>query len=126
DGMLTERRLGAMRLEPQDVEEWLAADAVARHVGTQDPFEYWRSTPYTANLMDRTGYQVQERFITAAQQQDPGLAHLLREHSRAFLDWEKIRRYHPIEARNAKMRALVNDLAAHEAWRLAWIAPSLP
>src|SRR5690625_2694140 len=126
DGMLTERELGNMTLEPQDVEEWLAADALASHLGTHDPFEYWRSAPYTANLMDRTGYQIQKRFMAEAQQQDPGLRRLLREHSHVLLKWEKIRRYEPIEPRNAKMRALIDDLTTREAWRLAWIPPSLP
>jgi len=126
DGMLAERSLGAMTLEPGDVNGWLAAQDIARQVKTHDPFEYWRSVPYTSNLMDRTGYQFQERFVSMAEQNDAGLARVLRKHQGALLDWEKIRDYQPIDPANAKMRALVEDLMDHQAWRLAWIAPSLP
>lgn len=126
DGMLTERSLGAMTLEEADLEGWQAVDAIRRQVGGQDPFEYWRSAPYAANLMDKHGYQLQEQFLTQAENNDAGLAGVLREHRGALLDWEAIREYGPIDRANAKMRVLVDDLMEHEAWRLAWIAPALP
>lgn len=126
DGMLTERSLGPMTLEEADLEGWLAVDAIGRQVGGQDPFEYWRSAPYSPNLMDKHGYQLQEQFLTQAENNDAGLARVLREHRGALLDWETIREYGPIDRVNAKMRVLVDDLMEHESWRLAWMAPSLP
>ncbi|MDI3331911.1 MAG: DEAD/DEAH box helicase [Micrococcus sp.] len=126
DGMLSERSLGPMTLDEVDLQGWLAADAIARQVGGQDPFEYWRSAPYAPNLMDKHGYQLQEQFLTQAEQNDARLAGVLREHRDALLDWERIRDYQPIDRVNAKMRVLVDDLMDHEAWRLAWVAPSLP
>ncbi|GAA1128591.1 DEAD/DEAH box helicase [Citricoccus alkalitolerans] len=126
DGMLTEKTLGPMTLEPADVEAWLASSDIAQRVGSQDPFEFWRSVPYAANLMDQHGYQLQEQFLEMAAQDDAGLAGVLREHRNTLLDWEGIREYRPIERVNAKMRVLVDDLMDHEAWRLAWMAPSLP
>ncbi|MFB2572707.1 helicase-related protein [Micrococcus sp. IITD107] len=126
DGMLIQRSLGEMRLEEDDVSSWLASDAIARQVGSQDAFEFWRSAPYCANLMERHGYQLQERFLAHAENSDDGLRGVLRKHRGTLLDWEKIRDYQSIALPNAKMRALVDDLMAHEAWKLAWVAPSLP
>lgn len=126
DGMLTEKTLGPMTLQSQDVTGWLASDAIARQVGSQDPFEFWRSAPYCTNLMERHGYQLQDHVLTAAENRNAGLTSVLRAHQDALLDWEQIREYRPLSLPNAKMRALVEDLMNHEAWKLAWVAPSLP
>ncbi|MFC7375594.1 helicase-related protein [Brachybacterium sp. GCM10030268] len=124
-GMLSERKLGPMELTAKDVKGWLADDALAAHVGSRDAFEFWRSTPYAPNLMDRTAYQVQERLHDAITGGDSGLAELLHRHRDGLLSWEDIEQYRAIDPANAKMRALIDDVMSHEAWRLAWLPPSL-
>src|SRR5699024_3284861 len=124
-GMLSERELGTMELTAKDVEGWLADDALAAHVGARDTFEFWRAVPYAPNLMDRTAYQVQELVHDAIIGGDPALVELLRHHRNGLLSWGDIERYRTIDPANAKMRALIEDVMSHEAWRLAWLPPSL-
>lgn len=44
DGMLVEPG-NIVKLQPEDVRQYLAADAVFRAVGERDPMAYWKSAP---------------------------------------------------------------------------------
>ncbi len=125
DGMLVERRLEKVQLAAEDLRAWRTFDDVARHIDRHDVFEYWRSTPYPLNLMERNSYQVQTKFQAAAERNDPRLAAML-QHACGLLDWEDIRRYHQLDPGNAKLRGLSHDVIDRGAWKLAWLPPSLP
>lgn len=125
DGMLEPREMPGARLAAEDLRSWQTFDDVARHVDRHDVFEYWRSSPYPLNLMDRNSYQVRTKFQEAAERHDPTLAKLLR-HCRGLLDWEDIHRYRKIDPGNAKLRGLIADILDRGAWQLAWLPPSLP
>lgn len=125
DGMLVERRLEHVQLKDEDLRSWRTFDDVARHIDRHDVFEYWRSTPYPLNLMERNSYQVQTKFQAAAKHNDPRLAAML-QHARGLLNWEEISRYHHVDTGNAKLRGLSHDVLERGAWKLAWLPPSLP
>ena len=69
--MLVERPLPGARLAAEDLRSWRTFDDVARQIDRHDVFEYWRSTPYPLNLMDRNSYQVRTKFQAAAERQRP-------------------------------------------------------
>ena len=125
DGMLDQRDMDEVRLAAEDLRSWQTFDDVARHVDRHDVFEYWRSTPYPLNLMDRNSYLVRTKFQEAAERNDPTLVTMLRG-GRGLLDWEDIHRYRQIDPGNAKLRGLVDDVLDRGAWQLAWLPPSLP
>lgn len=125
DGMLVERPLPGAKLDAEDLRSWRTFDDVARQIDRHDVFEYWRSTPYPLNLMDRGSYQVRTKFQAAAERHDPGLLATLRS-GRGMLDWDDIRRYQQVDPGNAKLRGLTNDVIDRGAWKLAWLPPSLP
>ncbi|WP_022919745.1 DEAD/DEAH box helicase [Ruania albidiflava] len=125
DGMLAARDLGPMRLERADLDGWLATQAIAERVDSYDPFEFWRSAPYTVNLMDQ-GYKFQRDFLTMADENDAQLAEVLRTNRGALLDWSRMSQHRPVDPANGKLRAFLANFAEHEAWWLAWVPPSLP
>lgn len=125
DGMLEPREMAGVRLAPVDLRSWQTFDDVARHVDRHDVFEYWRSTPYPLNLMDRNSYLVRTKFQEAAERGDPTLATMLR-HGRGLMNWDDIHRYRRIDPGNAKLRGLIDDVLDRGAWKLAWLPPSLP
>ena len=59
---------------PQDLRSWRTFDDVARQIDRHDVFEYWRSTPYPLNLMERNSYQVRTKFQAAVERNDPAVA----------------------------------------------------
>ena len=125
DGMLADKPLTGLRLAAEDLRSWQTFDEVARQVDRHDVFEYWRSTPYPLNLMERGSYQVQTKFQAAAERNDQTVAASL-THARGILDWELLRRYGQVDPGNAKLRWLFEDVLERGAWRLAWMPPSLP
>lgn len=125
DGMLVERPLPGAKLDAEDLRSWRTFDDVARQIDRHDVFEYWRSTPYPLNLMDRGSYQVRTKFQAAAERHDPALLATLRS-GRGMLDWDDVRRYQQVDPGNAKLRGLTEDVLDRGAWKLAWLPPSLP
>lgn len=125
DGMLVERAFPGVELAASDLRAWRTFDDVARTIDRHDVFEYWRSTPYPLNLMERNSYQIRTKFQAAAERQDPGVAAALAA-PHGLLNWDEIRTYTQIDAGNAKMRGLSRDVLDRGAWRLAWLPPGLP
>jgi hypothetical protein len=54
DAMVEEPKV-QIELRPDDVRQYLAADALFRAVGSYDPMDLWKSAPYLANFMQ--GYK---------------------------------------------------------------------
>lgn len=125
DGMLTERPLEGLRLAPDDLRSWRTFDKVARLIDRHDVFEYWRSTPYPLNLMERNSYQVRTKFQTAVDTEDARLPEALGDGT-GLLRWSQIQSYKKVDPGNAKLRGLSEDVLDRGAWRLAWLPPSLP
>ena len=126
NGMLTTKELGTLRLDSSDVRGWRALDDIAQELGAASPFEFWRAGPYTHNMMDSWGYKLQEKLLDRLERGDRSLVQKLRLHREALLPWPTIQEYGEVDPANAKLRALIDDLASHDAWRLVWISPSLP
>jgi hypothetical protein len=125
NGMLAERPLPGVQLTAEDLRSWRTFDDIARQLDRHDVFEYWRSTPYPLNLMERTSYQVRKRFQAAAERNDLALGAML-QRAQGLLDWDEIRRYRQVDPGNAKLRGLTHDVLDRGAWKLAWLPPSLP
>ncbi|MER7079104.1 Helicase conserved C-terminal domain-containing protein [Saccharopolyspora kobensis] len=123
-GMLVERTFGELRVDAQDLRDWLGIAEVAAALDAPDHFEYWRSAPYLLNLMDKH-YRLKQELVTRDNTRDPELASALRKAS-GLLHHDDIRRYVAIDPGNAKMRALLDDVVGKGAFQLPWIAPSLP
>lgn len=125
DGMLVERHLAGVHVTAQDLRSWRTFDDVARQIDRHDVFEYWRSTPYPLNLMERNSYQIRTKFQAAADRNDAGVAASL-VMAEGLLDWDDIKSYRQVDPGNAKMRGLSQDVLGRGAWRLAWLPPCLP
>lgn len=125
DGMLIEKTLSEVKLQAEDLRSWRTFDDVAKQIDRHDVFEYWRSTPYPLNLMDRHSYQVRTKFQEAAELNNPILRNVLRS-GRGLLDWNEVQQFSEIDPGNAKLRGLSEDVIGRGTWRLAWLPPSLP
>ena len=62
DAMVTEDRR-TTPVTSSDVRQYLAADALFRAVGSQDPMPFWKSAPYLAHFMH--GYKFHDRLVEA-------------------------------------------------------------
>ncbi|WP_207021457.1 helicase-related protein [Phycicoccus sp. DTK01] len=123
DGMIRNETLPGVELAERDVRAYISDTAVGDVLNTSDVLEYWRSAPYLFELMD--SYQVKKRLATAAESPNQALTAALTAGG-PRLSWDGLRTYEPLDPGNAKMRGLVADVLGREAWRLAWIPPSLP
>lgn len=127
NGMLREVSSDA-RLEAADLAGYLATQRIARAIDQPDTLEYWKSSPYLLNLMD--GYKLKRVFQEVV---DAGvsnechreIAHTLGS-AAGLLDFAEIDKYKRIDPANARMRWLTERTLGRDAWRLLWLAPSLP
>ncbi|MDZ7752655.1 MAG: hypothetical protein U5S82_13540 [Gammaproteobacteria bacterium] len=117
DGMVEEARTGLALLH-QDVRQYVAADALFRAVGDQDPITYWKSAPYLLHFM--RNYRFNERLEEARDPPSDKLTRVLHDHASSFLQARGLEAWAPLEPANAKLRALAGDLPGRRA-----VAPAL-
>ncbi|MCH8559679.1 helicase-related protein [Nesterenkonia sp. DZ6] len=124
DAMVNLRHLPASQVTAQDLRSWRTLDRVAEQLGSRDTFEYWRSTPYPLNLMERNSYQIRKDFHARVELGDSTLARAL-ETSDGLLDWQVIRDYQKLDPGNAKLRSLEEDVFRSGAASVLWLPPSM-
>lgn len=122
NGMLADRDLGTLTLDPADIRRYVTLDRLAQHTDTGDIVEYWKSAPYLLNFMD--GYQL-VRKLGGARRADDTLAQLLAAVDDT-IDWDDVAEYEAIDPGNAKLRAFLSDVMDPGMWRWLWLPPSLP
>ena len=122
DAMVFEDRRTAP-VTASDVLPYIAADALFRAVGAQDPMPFWKSAPYLAHFMH--GYRFHDRLVEAIDTPDK-IVDAFKRHDAAFLKAATLRSWGSIDPGNAKLRELVSELIDEGLWRLLWMPPTLP
>ena len=124
-GMLAEIPPPEVRLEPQDLSSFLAAQRVAELVDAGNVTEYWKSAPYLLNFMD--GYQLVRRLerLDRRSAEWRQIRPLL-ESGKGLVSWEDFVRYERLDPQNARLRSLLASTVDRGAWKLLWIPPSMP
>ena len=125
DAMVAEDRR-TTPVTASDVRQYLAADALFRAVGSQDPMPFWKSASYLPHFMH--GYKFHELLVQALGAPGPPdkIVDALQQHDAAFLKAATLRSWGSIDPGHAKLRELVGELIDEGLWRLLWMPPTLP
>ena len=123
DAMVTERR-PSVTLDPADVRQYFAADALFRAVGDRDPMPLWKSAPYLVHFM--RGYKVIDRLEETLELSPEKVSEVLRAHPQSFLSAQALNRWSEVDPAHPKMREMVNDHLDRGFWHLLWMPPTLP
>ena len=117
DGMLVEVPGKAMRLEPRDLESYLALQEIAKAVKHGDTLEYWKAAPYLLNFMDDYKLKDAVKLGLEDRKTHGAVVRAIARHQRGLLSWDDIVKYAEIDPANARMRSL--DRRCRRRWRLA-------
>ncbi|MDF0591544.1 DEAD/DEAH box helicase [Candidatus Methanocrinis natronophilus] len=124
NGMLVEISDGSAKLQPSDLMAYYCLQNVAGYLHSRDPLEYWKSSPYTLNFMDK--YDLKQAFSKACSHRDQEILSHLSGAEELLLPWKEIKAYSEIDPRNARLRSLLAGTIDADAWKLLWLPPSLP
>lgn len=121
DGMLHEID-ATVTVQPNDLRAYLRLGDLAEAVEHHEPSEFWKSSPYLFNFMEQ--YKLKQALEDAI-----GGGRLSKtenlEAGPGLLDWNEIEQYEELDPQNGRLRWLIDDLRAHDAFDLLWIPPSL-
>ena len=123
DAMLREHKPHLV-VNPEDVRQYMAANAMFRAVGDRDPMALWKSAPYLVNFMH--GYRFNDRLVETRVNSPDQVREVLLDHREDFLTKRHIEHWSPLDCAHAKMRALVETHLDSGLWRLLWLPPTLP
>ena len=123
DAMVAEN-LPLVALMPEDVRQYVAADALFRTVGDRDPMPYWKSAPYLVHFM--RGYKFNYRLDETIARSPDKIVEVLDAHGRSFLTAEALQQWSMLEPAHAKLRVMVSHQLEGGLWRLLWMPPTLP
>lgn len=126
NGMLCDMPNDSMRLSAAELRQYLQLQGLARHLGHDDILEYWKSAPYLINFMEDYELKRSLRQSIEDDAQDIEVIRAIRDLEGGLLRRDELERYARLDPANARMRALLEDTVARQAWRLLWIPPALP
>lgn len=128
NGMVYEIIDDKEKISTKDLHEFSLIDAVSKIIGTHDAIEYWKSSPYILNIMDRSGYVVKKKFIQTLSSEDKGkqLFKILDKHSNFLLSWDDIQQYNKIDPHNSRIRTLLANTVEKNLHDLLWMPPTYP
>jgi hypothetical protein len=124
NGMLEEVSDGSAKLEPGDLVAYCGLQNMAESLGSRDSLEYWKSSPYPLNFMDK--YQLKNDFEKAILSTNRKICSCLSDANGLLLPWKDIEAYNEIDPGNARLRSLFSGTIGANAWKLLWLPPSLP
>lgn len=125
NGMIGDAHVRAADLGAREARAYRMLCDVGRELEAGTSIEFWKSSPYVLNFMDRD-YQLKDELVEAIEDGDSDLRQALRVVEEGLLPWKAIERYRVIDPGNVKMRALFGRVLDAGAWRLLWVPPSLP
>ena len=121
NGML-EEHVHHLPVNVEDLKSYARIGDISSVLKQGEPIDYWKSSPYLFNFMD--DYKLKTAFKDALVQRTlPSLEELTP--GPGLLDWSAVENYRPVDAQNARLRWLIEDLHIHKAFDLLWIPPSL-
>ncbi|MCX6740913.1 MAG: helicase-related protein, partial [Candidatus Parcubacteria bacterium] len=124
NGMLKKVDYYPAKLEPGDLIAYCGLQNVAECLCSRDCLEYWKSSPYPLNFMDK--YELKKAFDKICGDKNPKICDLLSKAKGLLLPWEDIETYDEIDPGNARLRSLFSGTIGVNAWKLLWLPPSLP
>lgn len=122
DAMVRERAV-PVQLAPEDLLEFRSIDRLSTAVGSGDPIEYWRSSPYLLNFMKE--YDLKRR-LADRKNESVFVDALQKQPAYRTLQKQSMAKYGAVDPANGRLRALAADIEAHQSWRLLWVPPSMP
>ncbi len=120
-GMLQDVPPATGSLHAVDVSAFLGAQTISAHLEQGDVVEYWKSAPYLFNFMD--SYALKQAFLEEVAERE--MVNLVRRFPSTFLDFERLKKYLPLEASNARLRSLIEETVGRGMWRLLWMPAAL-
>ncbi len=113
------------KIRVKDLTSFVEIDGISKALDAGGHLEYWKSAPYTLNLMDDYAIKRKLKDMLGEGRAPSILAKAVREDSDSLLSWKEIEEYKEIGGSNAKLRSLIKRYVQDQA-DLLWIPASLP
>ncbi len=123
DGMTRQTR-HELPLAADEVRRFRRLQRLARSLDQPQVLDYWKSGSYLLNFME--DYALKRGLERRAEAPD-GFDDLAEDLAAdLLLEWEDVRGYRTIPAKNPRLGHLVEELDRESAWELLWAPPCLP
>ncbi len=110
-------------LRAVDLDQIQLVDGVVQAVGSYDPIEYWKSSPYVVNFF--RNYHFKRKLDKLRGRPSEDLLSALRKGASSLLQESDFESYTPVDSANGRLRSLFSDTLDRGMWRLLWLPPSL-
>lgn len=123
DGMV-QAVVPSLQVTTPDLADARAMNDLARAFGVKDVTDYWKSAPYLLSFM--RDYDLARKLEAAKDHPTVAQRKALKAALRCQLSPLALEAYEPIEAGNARMRALLDLAFSDDLGRRLWLPPSRP
>jgi hypothetical protein len=125
-GMLAERPVAEMRLEPRDITSYAENQRFAGLVEHNDTMEFWKASPWLLNFMEdyALAKDIRQRIEDAPR--DPDLRRAINDSKHSLINWADVEAFRRLDPAHARLRWLTRHTLDGGLWRLLWLPATLP
>ena len=124
-GMLAERPVTDMRLEPRDVASYAETQRFAELVEHKDTMEFWKASPWLLNFMEdyALARDIRDRIEDAPR--DADLRRAINDSKHSLISWADVEAFRRLDPAHARLRWLTRHTLDGGLWRLLWLPATL-
>jgi hypothetical protein len=114
-----------LAISETDIIPYIEAEKIARACGMKEhiPVEYVKSCPYMFSFMEDYAFM---RELQTAKKKMPTIPFSAEARKILFVDKDKLQRFEPLPANNARLQQLMEVALGNGAEKLLWVPPSVP
>lgn len=124
-GMLTERPISGMTIEPRDIRSFAEGQRLARLAKHPDILEYWKAAPWLLNFMDEYKYFTKFHDLLDEDAGESMLLSLVEASPNALLDCQHVDSLAELDPAHGRLRWLISHTLDAGLWSLLWLPPTL-
>jgi hypothetical protein len=125
-GMLVEKNVDKMNVEPRDASNYSSVQRLARLVDSPDTMEYWKAAPWLLNFMEQYKLRSDIDGLIGDPNQSAEFVKAMSADTLSLMSFDDVSAFKRLDPAHARLRWLIEYALDSGVWRLLWLPPTLP
>jgi hypothetical protein len=125
-GMLVEKDVGKISIQPRDASNYAWVQTLARLVDSPDTMEYWKSAPWLLNFMEQYKLRNDIDELIEEPRQSREFVRAMSPGPVSLMSFEDVASFKRLDPAHARLRWLIEHALDGGLWKLLWLPPTLP
>jgi Helicase conserved C-terminal domain len=125
-GMLVEKDVGNITIQPRDASNYASVQTLARLVDSPDTMEFWKAAPWLLNFMEQYKLSSGIDALIEEPSQSRAFVKAISAVPVSLMSFDDVTSFRRLDPAHARLRWLIEHVLDGGLWKLLWLPPTLP